>query len=97
MKLEFCASNELPQTRWLDAWKDEVTVEKSSDGLVVYSSLCPHNGGKLVRKGDRLACPWHGAEFAVATGKCLNAKLPRQHRYRAEIAEGKVWVRREDR
>jgi len=36
---------------------------------------CTHEGGPLgqgLLRGDRVLCPWHGAEFDVTTGAVLS-------------------------
>jgi len=43
--------------------------------LVVHSATCPHLLGPLdgdCLEGDTLVCPWHGYQFDVHSGGCLN-------------------------
>ena len=37
------------------------------------SPFCPHEDGPLAEgwiEGDAVVCPWHGFDFALATGRC---------------------------
>ena len=37
------------------------------------SPLCPHEDGPLAEgwlEGDAVVCPWHGFDFALASGAC---------------------------
>jgi nitrite reductase/ring-hydroxylating ferredoxin subunit len=43
-------------------------------------------------EGEILACPWHGLEYHVPTGQCLNYKHIRLRRYAVEISGGEVFV-----
>ncbi len=42
------------------------------DGTIyAINDVCPHSGGPLSEgfvKNGAVACPWHGAEFSLATG-----------------------------
>ena len=43
------------------------------DALVAVDCWCPHMQGPLMqgtRRGDELACPWHGWRFSLVDGRC---------------------------
>lgn len=44
------------------------------------------------REGEILACPWHGWEFDLRTGRSLPDSTIRLRRYPVEIADGVVCV-----
>ena len=40
---------------------------------------CPHKSASLcdgVLDGDHIACPWHGAQFNIETGRCFSPFAP---------------------
>lgn len=43
------------------------------------------------REGEILACPWHGWEFDLTTGKCLTDRR-RLRRFPVEVEAGTVFV-----
>jgi nitrite reductase/ring-hydroxylating ferredoxin subunit len=44
------------------------------------------------REGEILACPWHGWEFDLLTGKSLFGNLPNLRRYPVVVQDGTVFV-----
>lgn len=41
--------------------------------FVACGATCPHEDGPLAEgwlEGDAVVCPWHGFDFALATGRC---------------------------
>lgn len=85
----------------------ELAVWRSAAGLVqVWHDRCPHRGVQLSLgrvKHDRLACAYHGWEFAADGGQCMVipalADLPAPpgkvcaKTFSAIDAQGMVWVR----
>jgi nitrite reductase/ring-hydroxylating ferredoxin subunit len=62
----------------------EVMVVKDGDKYRIVRDLCPHMGaplsqGRLCHDRTRLACPWHGYEFELATGEFMHN--PNDERY----------------
>jgi nitrite reductase/ring-hydroxylating ferredoxin subunit len=59
------------------------------DGTIsCIDGVCPHQGGPLVDgalEGCKVACPWHGWEFDVQTGK-----TPLGPRIKVDVFEVKV-------
>jgi nitrite reductase/ring-hydroxylating ferredoxin subunit len=47
---------------------------------------------KWGREGEILACPWHGWEFELLTGKALFANRPRLRLFPVKIADGQIYV-----
>ena len=85
----------------------ELAVWRSAGGLVqVWLDRCPHRGVRLSLgriMGDRLACAYHGWEFAAHSGQCMAipaladlASPPGNvcaATFTAQEAQGMVWAR----
>jgi nitrite reductase/ring-hydroxylating ferredoxin subunit len=62
-----------------DGDEDPLFVVRHGDALYAYWDRCPHEGsrlpwrrdGYLNRDGSRIICYAHGAEFDIASGRCL--------------------------
>lgn len=46
---------------------------RADDGFTLFSTVCPHKGGRVADRGDVFACPQHGWQFDRRSGVCLNA------------------------
>ena len=57
-------------------------AQSSDPGEIEYTKL-----GEIIR------CPWHGWEFDLETGRCVDEASLRAAVYPAEVAEGRVRVR----
>lgn len=55
--------------------KQELLITNTNAGFKVYSSFCPHFGGKLELKNGSLYCYFHDYIFDVENGKCINKPL----------------------
>jgi nitrite reductase/ring-hydroxylating ferredoxin subunit len=47
----------------------EFVIKKDKDAYLIWPAACPHEGGPLIEGkfcGEKVACPWHGLEFAAA-------------------------------
>jgi nitrite reductase/ring-hydroxylating ferredoxin subunit len=44
------------------------------------------------REGEIVACPWHGWEYDLLTGKMLADERIRLKRYPVEVRDGTVYV-----
>jgi nitrite reductase/ring-hydroxylating ferredoxin subunit len=54
-------------------YKIEFLIYVSSESkILIYSSFCPHFGGKLSVKDNSLFCHFHGYNFELNSGKCVN-------------------------
>ena len=57
---------------------------------------CPHRNAPLsigAVTGDNLQCAYHGWEFDLHTGKCLNFPESCVMTYELKIEDGEVWVK----
>lgn len=62
--------------RVVDADGTAIVVFALEDGYFALENVCTHDGGQLTGgcvEGDRVACPRHGAQFAIRTGEALSA------------------------
>ncbi len=58
--------------RIVAAGSEEVALFKVADCVYATTNTCPHRGGPIgdgSLEGKVVACPWHGWEFDVTTGK----------------------------
>lgn len=56
--------------------KNEIIVYKPLGGTYeVYSSFCPHFGGPLEIKENKLHCYFHDYYFSLKDGSCLNRSM----------------------
>ena len=73
-------------------------IEQAGATVVVYnagngrfyatSPTCPHEDGPLAEgwlEGDAVICPWHGYDFALATGACRVAPGLQVSVYRVRV------------
>lgn len=54
--------------------KQEYQLRELAGGLIVHSAICPHSLGPLTGvdiSTGRLRCPWHGYEFDLESGECI--------------------------
>jgi nitrite reductase/ring-hydroxylating ferredoxin subunit len=68
---------DLEKKKQFTAWvgNEEVLVVLTSQGVRVYSGMCPHQGGPLGDGsfiGDQVTCPWHGCQFELTQGGCTD-------------------------
>ncbi len=60
------------QVRAVAVGERQVAVVRTEDGLFAMDGKCPHQGGPLTEGticDGALRCPWHGYDFALATGR----------------------------
>ena len=53
---------------------EDVAIASVNGEYYAFSAECPHAGGPLDEgevEGNVVVCPWHGAEFDMATGEAL--------------------------
>lgn len=58
----------------MDPSRKEPFLVLTSQGVRVYSGICPHLLGPLREgkvQGDHITCPWHGYCFDLVSGACL--------------------------
>lgn len=81
-KIKLANLNAIPQGKGIvasyhddDGEMKEVALFRIDDKVYALNNLCPHMQGPLgegeVEEGV-VTCPWHGWQFEVRTGECLN-------------------------
>jgi len=61
----------------------------------VIDNTCLHRGGPLGEgdlEGDMVTCPWHGWEYNVKTGHCVNNPSSIIKSYQTVLEEGEVKI-----
>ena len=61
--------------------------------VVTCPGVCPHQGGPLGRgvlQGCIVTCPWHGWQFNVMTGACVNNPSGKVAVYQVKVDGGDV-------
>ncbi|CAA9553352.1 MAG: Rieske (2Fe-2S) region [uncultured Thermomicrobiales bacterium] len=64
-------------------------------GSVTGTTACSAQTGwrfAWVREGEVVACPWHGLEFDITTGRCLASPRLRVRQYPVGVIDGQVTV-----
>ena len=78
MKVELCKVAEIPADgeKLVPFFGRTVHVYRAGAAIQAAMSICTHLGGPLERRGARLVCQWHGAEFDCATGAARVGPAP---------------------
>ena len=86
----------------------EIGIFNIGGKLYGLPNVCPHQTGPLCEgkaltgtlvarregyEGEIVACPWHGLEYHVPTGRCLAFPNINLRRYEVLVEDGKVKVR----
>lgn len=68
---------------------NEIALFNCDGSYYAIDNTCTHQGGPLCEgdlEGDKIICPWHGAEFDVKTGNVLGPPAEESVRsYRVEV------------
>lgn len=62
------------EARLVEAGGKEIALFNCEGEYYALDNDCTHVGGPLCEgeiTGDRVVCPWHGAEFSIRTGEVL--------------------------
>ena len=78
MKVELCRVGDIPEDgeKVVQFFGRSVHVYRAGPTIHAAMSICTHLGGPLERRGSRLVCQWHGAEFDCATGAACKGPAP---------------------
>ncbi len=76
--------------------KDQCLAVFNVDGSFhVTDNTCLHRGGPLGEgdlEGETVTCPWHGWEYNVKTGNCVNNPSSNIKSYESKVEDGDVKV-----
>ncbi|TSC63365.1 MAG: hypothetical protein G01um1014106_511 [Parcubacteria group bacterium Gr01-1014_106] len=80
-RIPFCTLAELQEqkkiTKWVDAFRDEITALSLNGEILVTSSVCLHMGGAFDVDWQTkcFRCRWHAWEFDIKSGACQTFSL----------------------
>ena len=68
--------NEVPpgQAKLVEAGDKQIALFNVGGTFYAIDNVCTHTGGPLAEgmiDGDKVECPWHGAQFDVKSGSAL--------------------------
>ena len=64
------------QSKMVEAGGKQIAVFNIAGTFYAIDNVCAHAGGPLnegMLDGDKVECPWHGAQFDIKTGAALSA------------------------
>lgn len=75
--IKICDQKEFPKTGRLIHQINETTllILRKRDTFIAFENKCPHVGAPLTNSiltPNSVICDWHGWEFSLPSGKCLN-------------------------
>ena len=76
---------------------EEIALFNIKGKILAINNECPHEGAPL-DEGEvedcKVTCPWHGWEFDLVTGACLNVEGEQVKVYPVEVKEGEIYLER---
>jgi uncharacterized membrane protein/nitrite reductase/ring-hydroxylating ferredoxin subunit len=93
-----CNQSELGEGQMMlvEAGGERVVIGRCAEGIAAFSDHCTHAGGPLADGalvGCTVACPWHGSQFDVHTGRVVAGPAKRKiETFDVEIRSGEVYV-----
>ena len=74
--IEVAKTNEIMsgEGKLIEVEGHEIALFNCDGSYYAIDNTCTHQGGPLCEgdlEGDKVICPWHGAEFDVKTGKVV--------------------------
>lgn len=75
MKSEKHIIGKLPYKYMSEVFQDEILIYELNQTLFAISGFCPHFGGPLELKDDKIHCYWHDWDFDLRKHNCLNKKV----------------------
>jgi len=75
MKSEKRVIKKLPYKYMSEVFQDEILIYELNQTIFAISGFCPHFGGPLELKDDKIHCYWHDWAFDLRKHNCLNKKV----------------------
>lgn len=75
MKSEKLYIDKLPYKFISKIFQDEILIYELDQNLFAISGFCPHFGGPLELKDNKIHCYWHDWNFDLRKHNCLNKKV----------------------
>lgn len=73
----------------------EIALFKVKGQIYALDNSCPHEGGPLgegTLEECVVSCPWHGWEFDVTTGECLNMPFEEARKIGIKIVGDQIFL-----
>ena len=70
-----------------------IAIFKRNDRFFAVQNSCPHRGGPACEgesEGHIITCPWHGWQFSIANGLCLNAPGMKLQTFEVKVENGEI-------
>ncbi len=89
--IEVAKTNEIipGEGKLIEVEGHEIALFNCDGSYYAIDNTCTHQGGPLCEgdlEGDKVICPWHGAEFDVKTGKVVGPPAEESVRsYRVQV------------
>lgn len=74
---------------------DEIALFHAEGQFFALTNSCPHLGGPLAEgevDDGRVTCPWHGWQFDLKTGHCMNCPGENAKSYVLLIENGDIFL-----
>ena len=97
--IDVLGRDELPTGRNVAVHLDdgtEIALFDVGGEVLCTDNKCVHAGGPLgygYFEGETVTCPWHGWQFCVRTGACLDVPGQGLHRYPVRVEGDRIQVR----
>ena len=97
-KIKICKITELPagSAKSVKVFARPIAVFNMDGKVVAFEGFCKHMNAPLVLSGKisgtTLTCGWHGWQYDVASGQCLNKPDVCLKRYDVEVMNEEVFV-----
>ena len=96
--IDVLSAAELPPGQNVPVFLDdgtEIALYNVGGEVHCTDNMCTHAGGPLgdgYFEGATVTCPWHGWQFCVRTGQCLDVPGDRLNRYAVLVEGGRILV-----
>lgn len=76
---------------------EEIALFNIEGNIYALNNECPHMGGPLGegtidRRGRCVTCPWHGWEFDLTSGECINVEGERAKKISIEVRDDGIYL-----
>ena len=89
--------NEIPEgkSKIVNVNGNSIAIFNIKGNFFAISNVCAHQGGPVGEgetEGLIVTCPWHGWQFALPSGMCVNFPGPKVDTYKVVIKEDKIFI-----
>jgi nitrite reductase/ring-hydroxylating ferredoxin subunit len=95
--MKLCNLQDIPEggSITVDIGDEDIALFKIEGKVYALAGSCPHMGGPLGEgelEDDIVTCPWHGWQFCVKDGACLNVPGDDAATRPITIKNDEVWL-----